>query len=403
MKEKLIIKNFGPIKDVELELGRFNVLIGENGTGKSTVAKVLAVCRDFSYFVADPSNFYEDYDPFSPGLNAWGLSGYANENTFIFYDCNHYSFTSKAKLVVKEGYDHEQNEITEYSFIKFEIKRNDKSNQFKFLISELNKIAPSDDIVASISWRIPTSFIQKDVAAVLDNPFYVPTQRGLQSLFSLGKNSIQNLSDALFNQLAELDSIARLFKRETIIEPLGIVYKNINGHGYIRKERDNDFYSLFNAASGYQSTIPIVLLVKYYAEIKKKIKTFIIEEPELNLFPLAQNKLMQFLVDKTMNYGNSMLLTTHSPYILTAANNLLYAFKVGQNNEEEINEIIDKKYWLDPNEVCAYRLLEDGTARNILDSELSMIDPGELDEVSRSINEIWDKIADVEFSKTATN
>ncbi len=42
MKEKLIIKNFGPIESVELKLGRFNVLIGENSTGKSTVAKVLA-------------------------------------------------------------------------------------------------------------------------------------------------------------------------------------------------------------------------------------------------------------------------------------------------------------------------------------------------------------------------
>ncbi|HEX8677413.1 MAG TPA: AAA family ATPase, partial [Segetibacter sp.] len=41
MKEKLVIKNFGPIENVELELRRFNVLIGENSTGKSTVAKVL--------------------------------------------------------------------------------------------------------------------------------------------------------------------------------------------------------------------------------------------------------------------------------------------------------------------------------------------------------------------------
>ncbi|MCW3108369.1 MAG: ATP-binding protein, partial [Segetibacter sp.] len=46
MKEKLIIRNFGPIKDVELELGRFNVLIGDQGTGKSTVAKVLSVIKD---------------------------------------------------------------------------------------------------------------------------------------------------------------------------------------------------------------------------------------------------------------------------------------------------------------------------------------------------------------------
>ena len=40
LEEKLIIRNFGPISGVELNLRRVNVLIGDPGTGKSTVAKV---------------------------------------------------------------------------------------------------------------------------------------------------------------------------------------------------------------------------------------------------------------------------------------------------------------------------------------------------------------------------
>ena len=45
-KESLIIKSFGPIRDVELnDIPQFLFLIGESGSGKSTVLKVLAMMR----------------------------------------------------------------------------------------------------------------------------------------------------------------------------------------------------------------------------------------------------------------------------------------------------------------------------------------------------------------------
>src|SRR5213075_138050 len=140
---------------------------------------------------------------------------------------------------------------------------------------------------STLGWIIPTSFFQNEVAAVIDNPFYLPAERGLQSIFSLGKSSIQNISDALFNQLASLDQIARLFKDAISIEALDIDYRNENGQGLIKKAKETEYYSLYNGASGYQSTIPVILLIKYYNQIKRKKKTFIIEGPELSLFPTA--------------------------------------------------------------------------------------------------------------------
>lgn len=396
MKEKLIIKNFGPIKNVELELGRFNVMIGENSTAKSTVVKVLAVCRYFSYILGDEfsPNAFED------GLNLWGLAEFIQNDSYIRYECKHYSFIAKRGL--KKEVDRNEDGSINYEIEKhtFSSTLASKSKEFENLLKELSDINPNKSEshynYFDIEWTIPTSFFLKDVAAVLDSPFYVPTERGLQSIFSLGKNSIRNLSDSLFNQLAELDQMANEFKKETNIEPLDITYKNEKG--YIKKETDDKYYSLFNAASGYKSTIPVVLLVKSYSEIRKKRKTFIIEEPELNLFPIAQDKLMKYLVAKTMNYGNDILLATHSPYILTSLNNLMYAYYVGQNHPEEVKNLIDKSYWLNPSETCAYRLLKDGTAKDILDDELKLIEAGELDEISRSINEIFDGITNIEYS-----
>ena len=42
MEERLIINDFGPIKYIDLPIKRVNILIGDQGTGKSTVAKLIS-------------------------------------------------------------------------------------------------------------------------------------------------------------------------------------------------------------------------------------------------------------------------------------------------------------------------------------------------------------------------
>lgn len=394
MKEKLIIQNFGPIKSVELELSRFNVLIGEQATGKSTVAKVLAMCRYFSYIIKNDSI----EQPFENGLSSWGLSEAIQNNTYVYYECKHYSFTINRITIKERGRDQLDQTSFEFDFPIFSSELKSKSKEFSNLLDEFEKIKPKGEEYYSLllDW-LPTSFFTNDVKAVMDNPFYIRTERGLQSIFSLGKNSIPNLSDSLFIHLANLDAIARQFRSETEIEPLNIVYKNENGKGLTKKKQTNDFFSLQNGASGYQSAIPIVLAVKYYNEIKKRNKTFIIEEPELNIFPLAQYKLMQFLAENVMCVGNSVLLTTHSPYILTSLNNLMYAYQVGNKEKDKTKKIIDKKYWVDPNDVSAYMMLPDGTCENIMNSEEGMIKSEKIDEISRKLNAEFDSLQDIEL------
>jgi len=407
-KEKLIIRNFGPIKNVELDLGRFNILIGEQATGKSTVAKVLAVCRYFSYIVSSNiESIVPELNQFTNGLNAWGLTEYVKANSYIFYNCKHYSLIVENEIVTShKPFSQFGEDITEDIPVPT-AKIQPISPEFANLLLELDKIKPkkTDDPYGfgEFMWVIPTSFFLNDVKNVMDNPFYMPTQRGLQSIFSLGQNSIQNLSDALFNQLAKMDGIVRRFTNETYIEPLDIFYKNVQGHGYVRKANETEYYSLFNAASGYQSEIPIVLVIKYYNELKKRNKTFLIEEPEQNLFPSAQERLIEYLVHQTVSFNNSVLLTTQSPYVLTSLNNMMYAYQVGQQRPEQADKVIDKKYWISADEVSAYRMMNDGTAKDIMDSELKQIDAGEVDEVSRIINTEWDKLANIEYGRENDN
>ena len=269
------------------------------------------------------------------------------------------------------------------------------SEGFKNLLSNYEALLlESDDFDT-----VPASFFQKYVTQLMNNPFFIPTERGLQSIFSLGKSSIQNITDVLFNQLARLDQITRNFKTDTIVEPLGITYKNINGGGFVKKTNQNDFTSLNHAARGYQSTIPVVLVIKYYTEFRKKKKTFIVEEPEMNLFPAAQQKLVQFLADQVNSHGHSMLITTHSPYVLTSLNNLIEAHKAGQSHPEEVNKVIDRKHWLNADDVRVFMLHPDGTCEDIFDREGGLIKAEKIDAVSALLNDQFDNLLELEFGE----
>lgn len=51
--QKIIINHLGPVKELEMEIKDFNLLIGEQATGKSTVAKAIYFFRTIKTTLAD--------------------------------------------------------------------------------------------------------------------------------------------------------------------------------------------------------------------------------------------------------------------------------------------------------------------------------------------------------------
>ena len=41
----LVIRNIGPIKNVELDLNKINIFMGAQSCGKSTIAKIISYCK----------------------------------------------------------------------------------------------------------------------------------------------------------------------------------------------------------------------------------------------------------------------------------------------------------------------------------------------------------------------
>ena len=321
MEERLVVKNFGPIKDMDIRIGKLTVLIGEQATGKSTLGKLLAVCKDLQ--VLNPAAGKE----IDEEIRNQGMETFINSEMQLQYYCDDYTIATSIEWQDSIEYVGDSNILdrSEYPILKAEVKPTSKD-----IIHIFSKI---EDVISSTYNSDLFSlheFLEKRIYDKWYSAFYMHAERNLQSIFSLGKRTINQMSDSLFDYLAHTDRIARAFSNDLNIPPLGIEYKNDAGTGYFRKKGEEQYHKMQNAASGYQSTIPIVLLLEYYTQIRKKKKTFIIEEPELNLFPTTQQSLMQYLVSNLNKTENQILITTHSPYVLAALNNMLSAYKSGQ-------------------------------------------------------------------------
>jgi len=372
MKETLHIKNFGPIKDVKLELGKVNVLIGDQGTGKSTVAKLFTAIRNTIFMEIFDLNDDPEIDietrKFLEYLTWFELSNYKMPDSEIVLESENYSFIFKENKVVK--------------------------------------LIKSDNYLDSL----------------LYGDFnFIPAERIL----------ISTLSDSLFGLIEIKAPIPRILLRFgnkfSKARKLGVKkYKELLGVDFIHTNgidsiiiKENISLPLTDASSGIQGTIPLLIVFDSIVDtmyVRSDIidvgPLLVIEEPELNLFPGTQKRILNYIIGE--NYGqefhidknsheryylNQLLITTHSPYILTSLNNLMYAYTVGhiEGKKDDVNKIIEEKYWLDPKDVSAYMLVFDEkqggcVQKNIIDKETMLIDSVQIDGVSDTLSEEFNQI-----------
>ncbi|MEP6806563.1 MAG: AAA family ATPase [Flavobacterium sp.] len=406
INERLVIENFGPIKFIDLNLGKITILIGEQATGKSTIAKVLAICRYFSYIVnysiplREFSQFHEN-EQFVEGLRDWGIEDFLSTDSRITYENLLYKLEVKNRLEVEYEKVTDEGDDYKKEYFRLFTKLTAFSESFKGLLNQLEQLK-NDEVktkdadfyfFGNRGWTPNENFYRLNVKKIMDNPMYIPTERVLQSI-SFGNNLL--VSNSLQHELSKLSRITRESSADMIIEPLSLIYRNRSGLGYVKKENEKEYHLLHNGASGFQSTIPIVLALKFYS---KRKRTFIVEEPEINLFPKAQKKLMEFFVQSVNDFGQSFLLPTHSPYVLSSLNNMIYAYSLGNvesgKYRKKVNEIIPEKFWINAEDVSAYYLKED-IAVDIMNREESLIKIDDLDNVSEIINREFDELLNIE-------
>lgn len=144
-------------------------------------------------------------------------------------------------------------------------------------------------------------------------------------------------------------------------------YAQVDGRDWI--EMDRSRIEMSKASSGQPEALPLLCAL---SQFPSPGRTLIIEEPEAHLFPTAQVKILEFIVEQSVQRRTDIFITTHSPYLLSALND--YILK-GVNQMDG---------GIPPWKVNSYSLCN-GHSEDIFDEEVNLISGDYIDSVSEEI------------------
>ncbi len=443
--QKIFIKNFGPIKDLELEVKNFNLLIGEQATGKSTIAKLIyafkSLKNEFQFYlynyniginnnkfdqtiilyalilkldkeifedVNDPFSIVYQYGPnkyltavkntekLSAGFSSLPFKSNNNESDFnhVYLDLCERIFQFREKYLKSNSY------LTEIENLDF---KNKMEAERTILIKLINQFFEDDKELVYIPAGRTTYSILSDQLVKLDTNNLDFITKDFFYRINRTKGSFSKPLHDIYKDLQNFDVPQNLELPSK--EAFDLASKYINSilkgsylfdgsDGYISIE-NNKTIRLKNASSGQQESIWILLFI--FTILMRKDKVFlIIEEPEAHLYPVAQKQMVELITLLiNQNEGSQVMITTHSPYILAAFNNLIYANQVGADKREEVSKIIDPLVWIDLNKVTANEVAK-GKLVDLVDEEQQIIKVEEIDRVSTELNAEFDQIFNLE-------
>lgn len=386
---KLKVENFGPIKegytdnDGYLIIPDVTLFIGDQGSGKSSVAKILSTCcwiekallKDSDIYKLESEKRYifknselpdEDYD-LKYRLEYQNVHQYFSDDSFIEYIGDYYRITYAAGET------------------SFESLHAGKEGQ---------------------AYKLPQIM-------------YVPAERNFISVVE-GAKSVKNLPSPLYTFLDEYEAAILALDGGKQKLPLGdfeYQYDNAIKQGVILDPGGNYRIKLSVASSGLQSATPLFLVSDYLSKLingeyetlrtkrlsladdkSKQAMIYsvldsemddqqkanelqnvedrfanerflnIVEEMEQNLYPKSQQSMLHDLIRCVNNtQGNSLVLTTHSPYVINYLSLAIKAYSVYKKADKQNSKLIARLEKIVPTEsiisgesVAIYELDQNG-------------------------------------------
>lgn len=389
---KIRIRNIGPIVDTgDIELSAVMLIVGKQSSGKSTFMKILCFCRWIEKrIMLDGENLLKKYTHYTRFLKE--LKKFHRLDDAFFVNDSYILYEGDCLSIEMDG-------LKANAKIKKNV--NFKAERYNTKIS------------------------------------FIPSERNLVS-------AIQNIDkvyrsadyDTIFNYLLEYQEAKKNYDEK---HPLDIPF-DVNMHYYYDKDTDSDRIVLENvgrtispvfASSGIQSALPLAILVNFITgqvgkipkssltdltslvaklmldgdkkdisadDVKKvskmykyKFSQLYIEELEENLFPKSQFSMVKNIIGcikKAYDLSGEksyVVMTTHSPYVLTSLNvfmKIALAKKNGLENElGNLSEDAIPLEWY-----SAYCMTDEGKMESIVDEEYHFISGDYLDSLSDEIS-----------------
>lgn len=325
MKESIIIKNFGPLKEVEIDdIKPLTVFIGKSAGGKSIIMKVIVLMR-YIYKMVNIRSYLKNAkitrSPFKLRFNSLlhdGLKGMITAQTEIYY-------------------------TVEINGNKYTLKYTNRGLQSDINIPDKDLIFFKEAYVSGMRSLIPI-WASKEVSVKGEN---------LGFFFHETFNDFNDATDVIKEQKLEYLNL-KMKVRKSGNRPKLFTIESL--------QNDAVPIELRYASSGIQTSAPLVAIVHYFAQEfsfkdafqrsvlnylykqdlltkftlginRNKLGKYVhihIEEVELSLAPEDQRAFMSNLVEEVFHKNKKdrklgLMVSTHSPYIVNHLNVLLRA------------------------------------------------------------------------------
>lgn len=402
MNNKILIRNFGPIKDAEIHLNNnFQILIGSQASGKSTLCKIVYFCQKIRDYTLD---FLMNSEQFTKNHKNEYFNNYLKYMTKQFIGC--FGTTKHMKRFrITYLFDEKKIEIclnndgyVRFSFndiLKMEIYSLIEEASDMFLNRLNNEVASIMDNITAIG--VMKRHLTEVLFSIFKNEaeiIYIPAGRSLLATMSEQLHDISvSEMDLTMQEFVKLIRATKSQFGTKIPEMVQNYTKTVKGqinnsavtHAYelIKKILKADYVNdsdgekiyfdehhwvkLMYGSSGQQEALWILMLTLIII-LENRRAFVVIEEPEAHLFPIAQKDMISLIALMVNATDSRVIITTHSPYILTSSNILLYSEKVENNYRGEEKPVIPRSIRLSYHKFAAYKV------ENAADSLTSLMD-----------------------------
>ncbi|MDY7048706.1 MAG: AAA family ATPase [Microcystis panniformis WG22] len=207
-----------------------------------------------------------------------------------------------------------------YQYI-YEIERNKRSEYNRRLQELIENIDDDVDTNRDIFKRLQEQLPKRS--------YTEPMNKVIESLYSLNtKKEINSVYNSLIEKMIGLMGGEITISSLESIAPIQFSFKF---------DESKDLPMYLASSSVNQLTI-LYLYLKYWA--KEKNNFLMIDEPEVNLHPENQIRLMDILVQFVTEHNNRVLITTHSPILTDILNNYVYLHTL-KSYDVDVTKIIE--------------------------------------------------------------
>ena len=359
---RIEIKNIGPIKEAKFDLNKVNVFMGPQSSGKSTIAKIISYCQwvEKRFILDRQEDCYHAEEQ---------LLEFHRLNKNYFYDDSFFKYESEFVIITCEGKDlkqfiKEKNGITHYSKTKNIYIPSERN--FVAVIPNLRKYNETNDNVMSFLrdyYVAKRKYKRENTLPILglgvsfynnendDSDILVLEKEKKEISLHAGSSGLQSITPLLLvleylsNILYTEKVTLSIDEQESLDEFMRKSYPELNGIDFSHLEQYN--------------TKPIDWKMTANLRISYHYTNFIIEEPEQNLFPETQKELIYHLLKSIQQKErhHSLLITTHSPYILYALNNCMMGWLVyDKMSDKDKQKLKCQSSLINPQDVSVYEI-----------------------------------------------